>query len=323
MSQPDLLWLLTDELDRIHGLRETLTDFARLNEPAADRGGIPDQIDRCEIIVPRISDEIDHQVIDRATRLRLIGTPSTGTDHIDIPHAAKRGIRIVSIKDDRAFLDTVQSTAELAWLLILACSRRLRAALDHVRAGGWNAAELRGHELIDRTLGIVGYGRLGTMVSRFAHAFRMKVIATDPQPIADGWVEQMAPDALLERADIITLHVHLNEETRGMIGRDQFARMKPGACLVNTSRGGLIDEDALLDALRGGRLAAAGLDVIEGERDPHRANRPLPRYAADHDNLIITPHVGGVTHESQAKAFMFFARKLRGAWEQIVTEAEP
>jgi len=154
------------------------------------------------------------------------------------------------------------------------------------------------------------------MVSRFAHAFRMNVIATDPLPIPDDWVRQMPLDALLSEADTITLHVHLTGETRGMIGAEQFSKMKQGSYLVNTSRGALIDEDAMLEVLNSGRLAGAGLDVVCGERHADRAQRPLFKYAAEHDNLIITPHVGGCTLEGQHKAVLYFAAKLRDVWLQ-------
>ena len=121
----------------------------------------------------------------------------------------------------------------------------------------------------------------------------------------------MPLEHLLATSDIVTLHVHLDDQTRGMIGAAQLAMMKPGAYLVNTSRGAVIDEPALIDALRSGRLAGAGLDVICDERDSRRSDRPLLQYAAAHENLVITPHVGGCTLESQHKAVLYFAEKLR------------
>ncbi|KKK79479.1 hypothetical protein LCGC14_2833110, partial [marine sediment metagenome] len=198
-----------------------------------------------------------------------------------------------------------------------ACSRNLRSALKQVESGQWDGQAVRGHELIDRTIGIVGYGRLGSMMGRFAQAFRMKVLGTDLEPISDPWVKKVSQGELLSTADVVTLHVHLNKQTRGMIGREQIFRMKPGSILVNTSRGGLIDEQALLEALDSGHLSAAGLDVIQAERGPDQTDSPLLRYAVEHDNLIITPHIGGVTVESQAKAFHHFALKLKRTWYRI------
>lgn len=314
-ARPRLLWTWPEAWEEIAPLRSLLEGFAEVDVRQPDGEELAALVANYDILVPRLSHEIGAALLGRAARLKLIGTPSTGSDHIAVAEAQRRGILTVTLKDDRDFLDSVQATAELAWLLIQACHRRLREALAQVERGEWQAQAVRGHELIGRTLGIVGYGRLGTMVSRFAHAFRMDVIATDPHvKITDPWVRQVSLDELLAEADAISLHVHLNEQTRGLIGRDAFARMKRGAVLVNTSRGGVIDEAALLEALRSGQLAAAGLDVIEGERDPHRAQRPLLRYAAEHPNLILTPHMGGCTVESQAKAFLRFAELLREAW---------
>lgn len=312
---PRLLWTWPEVAAEVGELMPMLNGFADVDSLAVDQAELATIIADYDILVPRLSHTVNEDILARALHLKLIGTPSTGSDHIAVAAAKQRGIATLTLKDDRAFLDSVQATAEHAWLLILACHRRLREALAQVQHGGWDAQALRGQEMIGRTLGIVGYGRLGTMVSRFANAFRMPVIATDPYlRIDDPWVEQVPFEELLARADIITLHVHLNDETRGMLNRSAFAKMKRGVILVNTSRGGVIDEPALLDALRSGTVAAAGLDVIDGERDPARTQRPLLRYATEHDHLILTPHIGGCTEASQAKAFLRLAERLRDTW---------
>lgn len=305
--RPALLWCWPEALHELDGLQDFLREFA---EP---RIGYAGPLSDAEIWVPRLSHEVNAAAIALAPSLRLIATPSTGTDHIDLAVAGKRGIRVISLKNDREFLDQVQSTAELAWMLILACARNLRAALSMTACGQWDAMAVRGHELIGRTIGIVGYGRLGSMVGRFAHAFRMNVLATDPVTITEPFVKQVSLDELLKRANIVSIHVHLSDQTRGMIGRRELSLMRPGAVLVNTSRGGIIDEPALVEALSSGRLAAAGLDVITGERDEGIGEHRLIRYARHHDNLILTPHVGGCTFEAQAKAMWFLARRLRQA----------
>jgi len=245
-----------------------------------------------------------------APGLRAITTPSTGLDHLDLDAAAARGIAVLSLKDDRAFLDGITATAELTWALLLACSRQLPPAVEAARRGDWARDRFRGHQLAGKTCGILGCGRLGTMVAQYARAFRMEVIACDLEPVELSWVEQVSMDELLARSDVLSLHVHLTEANRGLLGATEFARLKPGAVLLNTSRGAIVDEAALLAALEDGRLAAAGLDVIEGEWRDDLADHPLIRYAASHANLVITPHVGGVTYESQALAFEAAARKL-------------
>jgi D-3-phosphoglycerate dehydrogenase len=254
--------------------------------------------------------QITRPLLERAVRLRAIATASTGLDHIDLQAAAERGIEVISLKDERQTLDRITATAELAWALLLACERRIPAAFDAARQGRWGRDEFRGHQIAYKTLGILGCGRLGTIVSQYGRAFRMNVIGYDTQPVRVEGVEMVSLDELLRRADVISIHIHLTEENRGFVSRDVISRMKPGAVLINTSRGAVVDESALLDALASGHLAAAGLDVIEGEWRTDLANHPLIEYARSHDNLIITPHVGGVTYESQAMAHAATAEKL-------------
>lgn len=245
-----------------------------------------------------------------APRLRVIATPSTGLDHIDLEVARERNIAVLSLKDDRELLDRITSTAELAWALLLACVRRLPEAIDASRRGEWARDRLRGHQLAGKTLGILGMGRLGTMVAEYGQAFRMRVIGYDIQPVQMADVEQVSFDRLIRESDVVSIHIHLNDQTHGLIGREQLASMKPGAILINTSRGAIIDESALIDALRTGPLAAAGLDVIHGEWRDDLDRHPLVCYAREHGNLVITPHVGGVTCEAQELAYAAAARKL-------------
>ena len=307
-----LLWGWPEVLDEVPGLREELGKFSDVvvftpGEKFAPAGEF-------DIIVPPLSQDFDQAAISSVSGLKIIGTPTTGSDHIAVAFAESVGIQVITVKNERALLDNVQSTAELAWMLILACQRNLRAALGQVADGEWNGSAVRGHELIGKTLGIVGHGRLGSMMSRFAQAFRMRVLATDPLPIADPSVKQVPFDTLLGEADIVTVHVHLSETTHLMFNASAFQKMKPGAVFVNTSRGGLVDEDALIEVLRSGKLAAAGLDVISHEREPDRLSRPLLRYAATHPNLIITPHVGGFTLEAQAKVQTHLVKLVKQAW---------
>lgn len=250
------------------------------------------------------------ELIEQARRLRVIATPSTGLDHIDLRAAHKRQITVLSLKDDRDLLDRITSTAELAWGLILACARRFPEAMDASRRGKWARDAIRGHQIAYKTLGILGCGRLGTMVAEYARAFRMKVLGCDVRPVDLPGVERVSFDRLFAESDIVTVHIHLTEENRKLINRDVLVRMKPGSILINTSRGALIDENALIDALENGPLAAAGLDIVEGEWRADLDQHPLIAYARSHGNLVITPHVGGVTYEAQEMAYSATARKL-------------
>ena len=253
---------------------------------------------------------VDRPVIERGTRLRAIATPTTGTDHIDLDLARRRGIEIICIKTEYALLDTFTATAELAWGLLIACVRELPTAVARAHSGHWDRDLFTGHQLSGKTLGILGYGRLGKMVAEYGKAFRMRVIVCDIKEFSAPGVEQVDFDALISESDVLSLHLHLTPETAGILSREAFARMKRGVVIINTSRGALIDEAAFLDALESGKVSAAGLDMIHGEWDEHLERHPLIHYAATHRNLIITPHIGGSTVESNRDARLFTARKL-------------
>jgi len=246
----------------------------------------------------------------KATRLKAVATPSTGLDHLDLAAARERCVAVLGLKDDRDLLDKITATAELAWTLLLACVRRLPEAVEASRRGHWARDLYRGRQIAYKTLGILGCGRLGTIVAQYAQAFRLNVLGCDVRDVKLPGVTMVSFDDLLRRADILTIHIHLTEENKKFINRRAFERMKPGAVLINTSRGAIVDEEALIEALETGKLAAAGLDVIDGEWRTDLDRHPLIVYARTHPNLIITPHVGGVTFESQEMAYAAAARKL-------------
>lgn len=263
---------------------------------------------------------MDRKMLLRAKRLRVIATPSTGTDHIDLEFARAHGIEVLSLKNDTEFLNSITATAELAWALLLSVARRLPGAVAAARRGHWARDAFRGHQLSGKVLGIVGYGRLGRMLGEFGKAFRMRVLACDVRPVKPTrGVRRCSFGQLLRESDVVSVHVHLDETTRGLIGPAELARMKPGAILINTSRGAVVDESALLAALKSGRLAGAGLDVVEGEWRRHLDQHPLIRFARRHEQLVITPHVGGITHESQAMAYSRIVGKLANFFRRQTT----
>lgn len=307
--------LVTCEMGQVpesRAILETVADVTYLTYPSDDT--LLSEIGGYDAIVTNLKQKITREVIDAAKRLRVIATPSTGTDHIDLDYAESREIEVQSLKKDYDVLKNITATAEQAFLLMMAAMRKLPFAFAHVLDGKWTDDRFRGREVEGRVVGIVGYGRLGEMFSRFAKGFGMRVIACDPfKAVTDEWVRQVDMDALLAEAEVITLHVHLTDETRGMIGRDEFAKMRDGVYLVNTSRGGLIDETAFLEALESGKVTAAGIDVLANELDDDIGGEPLVRYAKEHENLIITPHLGGKTYDSQEKAYRHMATKLAAA----------
>lgn len=293
----------------------SLPAAAEIEWAAPSRELLLNRLGEFDVYLASLHVPLDREMIERAARcrLRLVATPSTGLDHLDLPALEDAGITLFSLRGEQALLDRVTSTAEQAWGLLLAAVRRIPAGHAAACAGDWARDRLRGRQLAEKTLGVVGVGRLGSMVSQYGLAFRMRVLGCDLRDFNIPGVERVDLDTLLREADVVCLHVHLTPETRGLIGPAQFARMKPGVALVNTSRGAIIDEAALLEALRSGRVAAAGLDVIEGEWRADLKDHPLIEYARTHDNLVISPHVGGVTVEAQTITHAFLAERVK-AW---------
>jgi phosphoglycerate dehydrogenase-like enzyme len=253
---------------------------------------------------------ITNAMVSAAPALKIISCATTGSDHIALEELSSRGIPVRTLREDGELLRNITPAAELTFALLLACARRLPAALSAVKAGRWVREDFPGMMLHGRQLGIVGCGRIGGWMARYARAFGMYVVGYDP--VLQHWPDAIRPvslQELVETSDIVTVHVHLSDATRGLISADLFGRMKEGTIFLNTSRGAVADEAALLDALQSGRLAAAGLDVLEGE--PNTANHPLVRYAQDHDNLLITPHVGGFSPDAVRIVCARAAEKIR------------
>lgn len=287
----------------MHRLRER----AEVIAADLDRGGLLAAVPAADVLWVRLRHQIDEEILSAATRLRVIVTNTTGLNHIDLGAAQRRGITVLSLRGEVELLKTVRATAELTLGLILALVRRLPAAAAHVNAGGWDRYGFKGHDLYEKTAGVVGLGRLGRIVATYLQALGMHVVATTAAPEPAEGIPLVPLDELLGRADLVSVHVDLNPGTRHLFAAREFAAMKPGAWFVNTSRGEVVDEHALLAALEHGTLAGAALDVLAGEPPATTPPHPLVRYAATHDNLILTPHIGGYTFESLARTEIHLA----------------
>ncbi len=277
------------------------------------RSQMLDELNAYDVLIVRLAHQIDREIMDAAPNLEIIVTATTGLDHIDLKYARSRGITVLSLQGETSFLRSIRATAEHTWALLLGLLRQLVSASAAVYSGQWDRDAFRGHELYGKRLGLIGLGRIGEMVVRYGRTFGMNLGAYDP--FINDWPEDVwqAPDisGLLERSDVLSLHVPLNAETAGMIGAPEMELLPPDAVLINTSRGQLINEVALLQALKSGRLAGAALDVVADERNANRrSDSLLLNYARNNDNLLITPHIGGATYESMAKTEVFMARKL-------------
>lgn len=295
--------------------RRVLLSLGELTEEPMGRVELLSRLPGFQVLITRLGHKIDAQVLGAGPDLRCVVSATTGLDHIDLEAAAEMGIEVLSLRGEWEFLETVSATAEHTWGLLLALVRRLPAAFDAVRRGEWDRDAFKGRELMDKTLGCVGLGRLGRKVAAYGLVFGMQVAAYDPSPLK--WVEGVSRAASLEellpRCQVLSLHPPLNPHTMGMIGAAQLDLLPQGAWLINTARGGLVDEDALLAALESGRLGGAALDVLAHEKGKGLPESPLWDYARSHDNLIITPHLAGATRESMAKTELFMANKL-AAW---------
>lgn len=292
---------------------ENLRRCGAVEMPAFDRKALLSALRDADALWVRLGHRIDAELLSAAPRLRIIVSPTTGLNHIDLDEAGRRGIEILSLRGEVEFLQDVRATAEHTIGLVLALLRRIPSASSHARGGGWNRNLFKGREIYGKTAGVVGYGRLGKIVARYLHAFGARVLAADPAAgtgSAEPGVSLVPLPTLLGEADLVTLHVNLMHDTQGFFGLEQFRAMRRGAWFVNTARGELIDEDALLAALASGHLAGAALDVLWNESDGALEGNRLVAYARDHDNLIITPHVGGCTWESMEKTEIFLSRRL-------------
>jgi phosphoglycerate dehydrogenase-like enzyme len=282
--------ILDDYLD----IARKVADWSAL-EPGAEITVFNDRVAGADAVVDRLvpfdvvcvmreRTPLTRDILERLPRLKLIASTSARNASIDAAAAAERGIEIRHTRFNSS------STVELTWALILAGGRHLRQEIQSVRDGGW--LHLMGADLRGRTLGILGLGNIGGKVARVARAFEMNVIAWSHNLTADaaeaGGATLVTQDQLFAQSDVLTIHLMLGDRTRGLVGARELSLMKPTARLINTARGSIVDEAALVGALRAGRLAGAGLDVFDQE--------PLP---ADHpfrtlETVVATPHIGHV-----------------------------
>ncbi|HZL32532.1 MAG TPA: hydroxyacid dehydrogenase, partial [Verrucomicrobiae bacterium] len=244
-----------------------------------------------DALVVRSQVQVDADLIEAGRRLVVIGRAGVGVDNVDLDAATRAGITVVNAPTGNTI-----AAAEHTLALLYVLARRVAAADASVRRGEWKRSQFTGVELRGRTLGIIGLGKIGQAIAKRARAMEMTVLAVDPYVSTDGaalhGVELVTLDALLERADAITVHVPLTRQTRGMIGAPEIARMKAGAFLLNVARGGILDEAAVADALRSGHLGGAGIDVFE--REP-----PVGSPLLDAPHTVLTPHLGASTAEAQ------------------------
>jgi D-3-phosphoglycerate dehydrogenase len=258
----------------------------------------------CAGLVVRSETKVTSDLMDTATALRVIGRAGVGVDNIDVAAATERGIVVMNAPDGNTI-----TTAEHTIALLIALARRIPQANSSLKSGRWERKTFVGVELQGKTLGVVGLGRIGRTVAARARAFGMNIVAFDPfiapEQARDLEIQLATLEDLFGRADFITIHTPLTAETRGVIGRDAFSRMKKGVRIINCARGGLVDEGALYEAIKSGTVAGAALDVFVDE--PPAADHPLLML----DEVIATPHLGASTTEAQEGVAFTVAEQMR------------
>ena len=284
--------LITDGLDP--AAVSTLRRVHEVDVKELDANGLREAIPGYQALIVRSRTKVTKDVLARAANLKVIGRAGVGVDNIDLDAATARGIVVVN-----APTASTVSVAELAIGHMLSLYRQLPEADRSVKAGKWEKVRLEGRELFDKTLGLIGSGRIGAEVAKRAQAFGMRVVSFDPYlpaPVAETLgVRLVDMETLLRDADVVSIHAALTAETKGLVGASEFSKMKRDAVLVNCARGEIVEEAALADALRSGAIAGAAIDVFE--KEPPEGS---PLLSAP--NVHFTPHLGASTHEGQVRA---------------------
>lgn len=295
--------LICDEVDSI--LQKILSDngMSVVYEPDITGDQILERIHKFNIVVVRSRTTITKEMIDKATDCKIIARVGVGLDNIDQAAATARGIRVIN-----AVEGAMNAVAELVMCMMLTLARHTAKGDRAIRDGHWLKKELKGTELRGKYVGIVGLGNIGKRLGRLARAFNMNVIGYDVVPIDEDFAREVGLiktdlDTLLTSSDYVSLHVPLLDSTYHLIDAQKISIMKNNAVIINASRGGVVDEDALYEALVGGRLGGAGLDVFEKEP-------PTDSKLAGLDNVLMTPHIGAQTREAQSLAANVVGEKI-------------
>jgi len=275
-----------------------------LNKPGCSPDELLELVADVEGLVIRSGTKVTADVLAAAPKLRVVGRAGIGVDNVDVAAATARGVVVVNTPEGNNI-----TTAEHAIALMVSLARRIPQATASMKAGKWEKKKFQGMELFNRTLGVLGAGNIGRFVVSRAKGLGMNVIVHDPYLTAEAAarleVERVSLDEMMSRADIVTVHVPKTKETTGIIGKKALGMAKPGLFVINAARGGIVDEEALLEALESGQVAGAGLDVFVTE--PPAEDHPL----VSHPNVICTPHLGASTDQAQINVAIAVAEQVR------------
>ena len=283
----------------------------KINRTSLTKEELKQKVSGSDAVISYLTDRIDQDIIDRGTKLKIIANYGAGFNNIDVTYASERGIWVTNTPNVLH-----ETTADLTWAMILGTARQIVSADRYTREGkfqGWGAKLFLGGDVYEKTLGIIGLGEIGRSVARRALGFNMRTLYHQRNRLPKEEekklnVEYATFEKILRESDFLTLHVPLTEETEYMIGNDEIALMKKTAYLIHTARGKVIDDYALVAALREGRLAGAALDVYEAEPELTEGMREL-------DNLMILPHIGSASFETRDKMALLVADNILDALE--------
>lgn len=298
--------LIADEIHEECAKRLREAGFEVEEKPGITNEELKKIINHYDVLIVRGRTKVTKDLIENATNLKLIGRVGVGLDNIDVEAAEKRGIKVINTPQ----MSTI-AVAELTMSLILNLLRKTYYAIESMKKGLWEKKSLYGNELFGKTLGIIGFGRIGKAVAERARAFGMKVIAYDISLDQEsleriGVIGVSSLEELLKSSDIISLHVPLTKDTKHMINSSTIALMRTGAYIINTSRGEIINTKDLLEALKSGKLAGAALDVFENEPP----KEPWEKELIQLPNVITTPHIGAQTYEAQIEGAKIMAESI-------------
>ena len=284
--------LICDNLNQqVYKELETIGDCVDISKSNSKDKDLANHIKDCEIVVIRSATKLTKEVLDKAEQLKIIARCGVGIDNVDLDFAKSKNIFVTNSPSANLI-----SVVELTVALIISVSRKLSLADSHLKKGEWNRSQFLGNELYGKTLGIVGFGKAGRLVAERMKSFGMSIVFYDPY-VTDwnGSEESIKLDDLLRTADVVSIHVIKTKDTENLISKDMLDLLKPSSVIINTSRGGVLDEDYLFELLESEKIFGAGLDVY--------SNEP-PKNVARYNglNLVTTPHIGASTNEAQLKA---------------------
>ncbi len=282
-----------------------LSSIGNVTAKNIDYDELLEKISIFDIIIIRVDTKITKQLLDKAKKLRLIGSATTGLNHIDTKYAKEKGIRIISLHGTHTI-----STAQHTMALIFSLSRKIPWAFENLKKGKWDRHKFIGTQLNGKIIGIIGLGRIGSQVAKYSKAFGMNVIAYDPFIKKSNLATLVTLNYLLKNSDIVSLHPSLTNKTKNMIQLKEFKLMKKTAFLINTSRGEILDSDALLLSLKKCIISGAALDVFIDEPLLGK-NNIFVKYALRNKNLLITPHIGASTKEAVHAAGIEIANNIK------------